>query len=112
MTTSQDNLFDKYEDALELASKFEENFVELGRLLRFLQDHNPNLFKGVCKETGLSPRKAYYLASLARQIEKLAIPDKRRSCGLLATEEDRQFAAQFYGTARRPRQTPSGLRPG
>ena len=68
--------FDVYEDALELASKYEENFVELGRKLRYLLDHTPNLFKGVCKETTLSPRKAYYLARLAKQIEKLGIPDQ------------------------------------
>ncbi len=77
MTPSQDRLFDAYEDALELASKFEENFVELGRLMRYLQDHNHNLFKGVCAKTVLDPRKAYYLARMARQIERLGIPDQQ-----------------------------------
>jgi hypothetical protein len=76
MTPPQGDLFDKYDKALELAAKFEQNFVELGRLLHYLQDHNPNLFKGVFTETALSRRKAYYLARLARQIEKLTIPDQ------------------------------------
>src|SRR5271155_3212970 len=72
-----DDIFDAYEDALELAFEFEENFVELGRKLRYLQDNNHNLFKGVCFKTVLAPRKAYYLARMARQIEKLGIPDQQ-----------------------------------
>jgi len=75
--TGMDDIFEAYEEAIDLASKYEENFLELGRKLRFLQDNNHNLFKGVCKETGLDPRKAYYLARMSRQIEKLGIPDQQ-----------------------------------
>ncbi len=75
--SGMNELYKAYDDALELASKFEENFVELGRRLRLLQDNNQNLFKGVCAKTGLDLRKAYYLASMARQIDKLSIPDQQ-----------------------------------
>ena len=84
--SGMNELYKAYDDALELASKFEENFVELGRRLRLLQDNNQNLFKGVCAKTGLDLRKAYYLASMARQIgfpisssSPSAAPRRRRS---------------------------------
>ena len=72
-----DNILEVYEDALELASKYEVNFVALGRCLLFLLEHSPNLFKGVCVEGDIGPRKAYYLASLARRVHKLGIPEAR-----------------------------------
>lgn len=75
--SGMNELYKAYDDAIELASKFEENFVELGRRLRLLQDNNQNLFKGVCAKTGLDLRKDYYLVSMARQIDKLPIPDEQ-----------------------------------
>jgi hypothetical protein len=69
------DLFEVFDEAVQLASSVEDNFLQLARRLRKLQDHNSNLFKGVCSQTGLGRRKAFYLAKIARQIEDLAIPD-------------------------------------
>jgi hypothetical protein len=75
--TGTDEIDKAYEDALQLAFKMEDNFLALARKLRFLQDHNPNLFKEVCFKSGTDSRKAYYLTRISRQIEKLRIPDQQ-----------------------------------
>ena len=71
------DLFTVFDEAVELASSVQENFLELGRRMLYLNNHNRNMFKGVCFKTGLDRRKAIYLASIALQVEELAIPDKQ-----------------------------------
>lgn len=66
--------YDTFEKAVRLSSKFDENFVELGLLLKQLKDTEPALFKQVCEETGLGHRKALYLVKIARRTEQLPIP--------------------------------------
>lgn len=72
-----DEIDKAYEDALQLAFKMEDNFLALARKLRFLQHHNPNLFKEVCFKSGMESRKAHYLTRISRQIEKLRVPDQQ-----------------------------------
>ena len=71
MTIDQQDVFEK---AIDLATKAEENFIELGQLLRQLQDQDRDLFRQVCEYSQLDLRKAYYLAGIDRQIGGLQIP--------------------------------------
>jgi len=66
--------YEAFEKAVRLSSKFDENFVELGHLLKHLKDTEPALFKQVCEETSLGDRKAMYLVKIARRTEHLPIP--------------------------------------
>lgn len=72
MTTS---LKDTFDEAVNLTVTFEDNFVKLGRLLRKLQVEDKELFHQLIEETGISRRKAYYFAAIARQFEGIAISD-------------------------------------
>ena len=64
--------------AVELAKTFDESFLELGRTLRTIQEiGDVEDFRRICQAADLGTRKAYYLASIAKQIEGLHIPTKR-----------------------------------
>jgi hypothetical protein len=60
---------------MALAAKQENNFVQLGRLLRKLQDKDKELFKQLIEEAGLQKRVAYYLVEVARRFEGVPISD-------------------------------------
>ena len=74
MTLSKQETFDR---AVRLAARFDDGFIELGRLLKRLQERDHELFKQVCEETRLDRRKAYYLIQIARQVEGFPIPRER-----------------------------------
>ena len=64
--------------AVALAKDFDESFLELGRTLRQIQEIGGVVdFRKVCDAAGIGTRKAYYLASITKQIEGLHIPTKR-----------------------------------
>jgi hypothetical protein len=74
MTLSKQETFDR---AVRLAARFDDDFIELGRLLKRLHERDHELFKQVCEKTRLDRRKAYYLVQIARQVEGLPIPRER-----------------------------------
>lgn len=65
---------DKIESVADLIG---DNFLELARLLRELQDEDPDTFFPVVDRLGLSPRKAYYLVKIDRTFRSLPIPTER-----------------------------------
>jgi len=71
MTLSKQQTFDR---AVRLASRIDDDFLELGRLLKQLQERDSELFDQVREETRLGRRRAYYLVKIARCVEGLPIP--------------------------------------
>ncbi len=65
---------DKIESVADLIG---DNFLELGRMLRELQDADPDTFFPVVDRLGLSQRKAYYLVKIDRTFRSLPIPSER-----------------------------------
>jgi hypothetical protein len=64
--------------AVELAKTFDESFLELGKTIRQIQEiGDVTDFRKICDAAGIGTRKAYYLASITKQIEGLHIPTKR-----------------------------------
>lgn len=74
MTMSIEELYDK---VLGLSANVEDNFLELGRSLRQLQDRDPDLFQQVAKKENLKRRKAYYLVEVSRTFDKAPVPRAR-----------------------------------
>jgi hypothetical protein len=74
MTMSIEELYDR---VLALSADVEDNFLELGRSLRQLQDRDPDLFQQVAKKENLKRRKAYYLVEVSRIFDPLPIPRAR-----------------------------------
>jgi len=66
-----------YHKALALSAEVEDNFLELGRALRRLQEHDTQLFQQAVAKSKLGRRKAYYLVEVSRTFEKLPIPRAR-----------------------------------
>ena len=63
--------------ALELASRPEENFLELAKYLRMLNDFDHDQFRQVYEKSRLGRRKAYYLLEIRKQFEGLKLPKSR-----------------------------------
>jgi hypothetical protein len=75
MALSTEDLFDK---ALHQAGGVNgDNFLELGRSLRQLQDRDPELFAKIVSKTDVGRRKAYYLVEVSRTFEPLPVPRSR-----------------------------------
>ncbi len=74
MALSTEDLFEK---ALTLSGNAEDNFLELGKSLRRLQDRDPELFHKIVAKGNLGRRKAYYLVEISRIFDPLAIPRSR-----------------------------------
>src|SRR5208337_1929726 len=74
MTMSIEDLYDR---VLALSDDVEDNFLELGRSLRQLQDRDPDLFQQVAKKASLGRRKAYYLVEVSRKFDKAPVPRSR-----------------------------------
>jgi hypothetical protein len=66
-----------YDKALELFAKVPDNFLDLGRALRQLQDRDPELFQKFVAKTGIGRRKAYYLVEISRTFEPLQVSRAR-----------------------------------
>lgn len=72
------------EETKDLASKVEnmskaidENFLELAKSLRELQDQDADEFTRVVGNSQLGKRKAYYLVSIDRTFSKIPVPKAR-----------------------------------
>ena len=74
MTLSTEDLFDK---ALHMAGNVEDNFLELGKALRQLQDRDLELFQKIVAKGSLRRRKAYYLVEVSRIFDPLPVPRSR-----------------------------------
>ena len=66
---------DAYNKIIRLSTHVDQNFIELGRLLRQLKERDKELFKQVCEDSGLGRRKGYYLVAIVKQFEGLPITD-------------------------------------
>ena len=71
------NIQELYDKALALSANVEDNFLELGRSLRHLQDRDPDLFQQVVTKGELGRRKAYYLVEVSRTFDKAPVPKSR-----------------------------------
>jgi hypothetical protein len=75
LALSTEDLFDK---ALHQAGGVnDDNFLELGRSLRQLQDRDPELFKKIVSKSDVGRRKAYYLVEVSRTFDPLPVPRSR-----------------------------------
>ena len=66
-----------YAKAVELSTAVDENFLELARTLRELQDSDAEEFRRAVKNSGLGQRKAYYLVTIDRTFSKIPVPKTR-----------------------------------
>jgi hypothetical protein len=66
-----------YEKALTMSANVEDNFLELGRQLRQLQDRDNELFQKIIDKSDLGRRKAYYLVEVSRAFDPLPISRTR-----------------------------------
>ena len=74
MTLSTEALYD---NALNLSKDVDDNFLELGKALRQVQDRDPELFHKIVAKTNLGRRKAYYVVEVSRIFDPLPIPRPR-----------------------------------
>ena len=74
MALSTEDIYDK---ALSLSGDVEDNFLELGKSLRQLQDRDRALFQQVVSKSNLGRRKAYYLVEVSRIFDPLPVPRSR-----------------------------------
>ena len=71
MVKSNDEL---YGQAKELSTNVDDNFLELGKALRQLQDRDPEMFRQLYESNSdLGRRKAYYLVAVSRTFDPLPI---------------------------------------
>jgi hypothetical protein len=68
---------DIYAKALDMSTNLEDNFLDLGRHLRQLQDREPELFQKIIDKSDLGKRKAYYLIEVSRTFDPLPISRTR-----------------------------------
>jgi len=66
-----------YEKALMMSKNVEDNFLDLGRQLRQLQDREPELFQKIVESSDLGLRKAYYLVEISKTFDPLPISRAR-----------------------------------
>lgn len=66
-----------YKEALRLSRELDDNFVELGSLLRDIHEAEPARFKDFIKESAIDGRKAYYLIALDKTFGPLKISKKK-----------------------------------
>ena len=63
--------------AIDLITRFDETFLELGALLRQVQGTNRKQFKQLLSLPGLGIRRAYYLIKIDRVFSPLQVPKVR-----------------------------------
>lgn len=61
----------------QLSPRFDEAFLQLGRVLAKLQVEEPQAFKGAVKSADLGTRKAYYLLDIDRAFRDLDVSDEQ-----------------------------------
>jgi hypothetical protein len=75
MELSTEDLFDKV--LHQAGGVNENNFLELGRSLRQLQDRDPEMFKKIVSKTDVGRHKAYYLVEVSRTFDPLPVARSR-----------------------------------
>lgn len=60
-----------------IAAEIDTNFMRVARILRALQENNPERFVSEAKHGGIKRRHAFALARIAQQFDGLDIPDNR-----------------------------------
>lgn len=79
MTT---DTLDLYTSAMSLAASLDENFLDLGRMLRDMQTSSPEEFSRFKKKSSLGSRKCYYLIEIDEAFRKLPVGrDRLRRLG-------------------------------
>jgi len=63
--------------ALELGARPEENFLQLARCLRMLNETDTNLYQNVVERLKLGRRKAYYLVEIDKRLDGLNLSRSR-----------------------------------
>ncbi|MCL4743800.1 MAG: hypothetical protein KJZ83_00145 [Burkholderiaceae bacterium] len=72
-----DKVPDLYHQVVGLSKSVDENFLELGRMLRELQDTDPEKFRLAVQSPALGQRKAYYLVTIDRTFSKIPVKKDR-----------------------------------
>jgi len=62
-----------YAKAMKMAKNVEDNFLDLGRYLRQLQNRDPEKFQEIIQKTDLKRRKAYYLVEVSKTFDPLPV---------------------------------------
>ena len=75
--TDDKNISQTFMRAVSLVSRLNDNFLELGSLLRQLYDTAPEDFASIAKIRALGKRKAYYLVQIDRAFAELNVPQAR-----------------------------------
>jgi hypothetical protein len=65
------------ERAFEFAPLLEENFLELAKVLRMINDLDPGQFRRVYEKLRLGKRKAHYLVEISKRFEGSTLPKSR-----------------------------------
>lgn len=68
---------DVYTKIIHLSTRVDQNFIELGRLLRELKKREKELFKLAYEQSGLGRRIAYHFVAIVRQFEAVPITDEQ-----------------------------------
>ena len=68
---------DTFKKVQELSGAIDENFLELAKALRHLQDTDNEEFLRAVKNSGLGKRKADYLVSIDRTFSTIPVPKLR-----------------------------------
>ena len=66
-----------YAKSLQLSTAFDDNFMELARNVRSLQETDSERFKDLIDKSGLGRRKAYYLIALDKALGNIKISKQR-----------------------------------
>lgn len=72
-----DETEDLVKQVQQLSPKFDEAFLQLGRVLSKLQVEDLQTFKGAVKAANLGSRKAYYLLEIDRAFRDLDVTDEQ-----------------------------------
>jgi hypothetical protein len=72
-----DNKEETFKKVQELSGAIDENFLELAKALRTLQDTDNDEFLRAIKNSGLGKRKAYYLVAIDRTFSTIPVPKMR-----------------------------------
>jgi len=73
--SKEQNEQELYNKVVSLSSEFNTQFLEIGRMLRVLNETNVDEFRRAAKNAGIGLRKAYYLINVIKAFEGYNIPD-------------------------------------
>jgi len=99
------NTEDLIQQVQQLSPKFDEAFLQLGRVLARLQSEEPHAFKGAVQAANLGSRKTYYLLDIERAFRDLDVTDEQlmevgwTKLGMLAKKVNPQNVDQLLERA-------------